>query len=153
MTSSWRIVKRTRAAQAFDGEGARLWGGRWNSPGVAMVYTASSAALATLELLVHLGSPRVLPSWVLFHCRFEEKLMSTLPEADLPGAWRSYPAPADLQARGDRWIASASSAVLSVPSAVVPFERNYLLNPAHPDFRGITISEAISFDIDLRLVH
>lgn len=152
MTISWRIVKRSRAGQAFDGEGARLWGGRWNSPGVALVYTSSSAALATLELLVHLGSPRVLPAYVLFECRFEEAIVASVESADLPAGWRSYPAPADLQARGDRWVASGGSAVLAVPSVIVPQERNYLLNPAHPDFRTIRISEAEPLDMDVRLL-
>jgi RES domain-containing protein len=147
-----RIVKAKYASSAFDGEGARINGGRWNSPGNAVVYTASSAALAALEMLVHLGKATVLSSYVLATCRFDEKVVVRLDLATLPGNWRSYPAPPELQRVGDEWLKRATSAVLEVPSVIIDTESNYLLNPTHPDFARVTIAAPRPFEFDLRLM-
>ncbi|MEW6682036.1 MAG: RES domain-containing protein [Nitrospirota bacterium] len=152
MITSWRIVKKPYATHAFDGEGARASGGRWNSPGVKMVYTADSPALATLEILVQLGNPTILPSFVLISATFEESLVTRVQPHTLPAKWRSYPAPPELQRRGDEWLLSRSSAVLAVPSAVVEHHTNYLINPEHPHFPTITRSSPQPFEFDLRLL-
>ncbi len=152
MLTSWRIVKATFAAQAFDGEGARASGGRWNSPGITMVYTADSPALAALEILVQLGNPTILPSFVLIAATFAESVVTRVQSNTLPAKWRSYPAPPELQRRGDEWVLARSSAVLAVPSAVVDHHINYLINPEHPDFSTITLSPPQSFEFDLRLL-
>jgi RES domain-containing protein len=149
--TAWRIVKARRVAGAFDGEGARVEGGRWNSPGTPLVYTAQSAALAALELLVHLGRGSILLAYVLVPCTFDAALVSRLDRSRLPRNWRSYPAPPELQTIGDEWIKGGTSAVLEVPSAVIENDSNYLLNPHHRDFRGIRILEPQSFEFDLRL--
>jgi RES domain-containing protein len=138
MPVGWRIVKSARAATAFDGEGARLWGGRWNSPGLAVIYTAENVSLAALELLVHLQESAAA-------------LVTALEAAELPARWHAYPAPPRLRELGDAWLRGLSSAVLAVPSAVVPAERNYLLNPAHPDFRRVTPGAPQRFAFDRRL--
>jgi RES domain-containing protein len=150
--TSWRIVKAKYATAAFDGEGARIAGGRWNSRGRTVVYTSESAALAALELLVHLGRSRSLPDYVIFSCSFSEKLIETLQPEDLPTNWRSYPAPARLARLGNTWLRERRSAVLRVPSAVIETESNYLLNPNHPQFRRIAISKPEPFELDLRLL-
>lgn len=152
MITTWRIVKARHAATAFDGEGARIAGGRWNSPGVAMIYTSQSAALATLELLVHLARSRSLIDYVIFSCTFAGSLVETLPQDDLPRDWRAYPAPPALRQIGDDWVRSARSAVLEVPSVVVEGETNFLLNPAHRDFERIDISAPRRIELDLRLL-
>jgi RES domain-containing protein len=152
MITAWRIVKARRAGDAFDGEGARLNGGRWNSPGTAAVYTAGSAALADLELLVHLNQGAALQSYVLIACTFAETCVIRLARSRLPSNWRSYPAPAELQSLGDAWINSRQSVVLEVPSAIVESESNYLLNPHHPGFPSITIGESKPFEFDIRLL-
>ncbi len=136
---------------AFDGEGARLYGGRWNSPGTRMVYTAQSQALAILEVLVHLQKAGVLPSYSLCAAHFEEDLVEALDLEALPDNWRSYPSPSGLRAIGDAWVVEQTSAVLEVPSVIVDDESNYLINPAHPDFPSITISEPRPFELDARL--
>ena len=150
MIRSWRIVKARHAANAFDGEGARLLGGRWNSPGRRVVYTAENAALAALEMLVHLGRMTILPAYVVIRCDFDEKLVTEV--GKLPADWRKYPAPPALPAIGDAWLASGKSAVLRVPSAIVPGENNYLLNPAHPKFARIAIGAPERFELDTRLL-
>ena len=152
MITSWRIANAKYSSNLFDGEGARLFGGRWTSPGVAVVYTAESAALATLELLVHLGTSAVLSSYVLATASFAEGLVSEVKRSDLPPNWRSYPAPPALQLMGDRWFRAAASAVLQMPSVVIETEFNYLLNPQHKDFRSIRITVPEPFQMDVRLV-
>ena len=117
-----------------------------------MVYTAGSAALAALEMLVHLGRGATLPAYVLIACSFEDTLVSRLDRSRLPPHWRSYPAPPELQLLGDEWLKSGTSPVLEVPSAVIPTEPNYLLNPRHRDFASITLSPPEPFAFDLRLL-
>ena len=145
---AWRIVEAPFADQAFTGEGARLAGGRWNSPGRAIVYVAGSASLAMLEMLVHLGRQEMLRAYLLFEVTFDETLLATIEPEDLPTTWRVFPSPAAVQQIGDAWAAQAASAVLRVPSAVMPTEWNYLLNPAHPDFVKITIGPAQPLKFD-----
>jgi RES domain-containing protein len=152
VTTAWRIVKARHAANAFDGEGASLEGGRWNAPGSPMVYTAGSAALAALEMLVHLGRGATLPAYVLIACAFDDTLVSRLDRSRLPAHWRSYPAPPELQLLGGEWLKRGTSPVLEVPSAVIPGEPNYLLNPRHRDFASITLSPPEPFEFDLRLL-
>jgi RES domain-containing protein len=151
MPTGWRIVKTARLATAFDGEGARLHGGRWNSPGTALVYTAQSQALAALELLVHLQSSQLLVSYSSLSARFGDSAIEVLDPARLPRGWRQFPAPVALQQIGDRWAAERRSPVLQVPSALVPDELNFLLNPAHPDFGRIRLGAPIPFEFDPRL--
>src|ERR1700719_2551514 len=91
--TAWRIVKARQAAGAFDGDGARVDGGRWNSPGTPVVYTSQSAALAALEILVHLGRASILRAYVLIPCTFDDAVVSRLDRRRLPKSWRSYPAP------------------------------------------------------------
>ena len=149
--TAWRICKARRRAAAFSGAGARLYGGRWNSPGTPVVYTAGSISLAQLEMLVHLESEDLLRKYVLCPVMFDEALVLPLPADDLPRNWRADPPPRKLQEIGDHWIETGQSAVLRVPSVLVPQEANYLLNPAHPDFRKIKIGSFRSFRFDRRL--
>jgi RES domain-containing protein len=149
--SVWRIVRERHAAQAFNGEGARLYGGRWNSLGVPVVYAAGSRALAALEMLVHLDSPRILSRFVLCQVDFDERLVQALEPAEIPDDGRADPPPGSTQAIGDEWVEVAGSAVLRVPSVIVAEESNYLLNPAHSDFSKIRVGKPVPFDFDPRL--
>ena len=152
MITSWRIVKAKYAATAFEGEGSRRAGGRWSSRGLPIIYTAESAALAALELLVHLGHTRTLPEYVVFSCTFPESMVETIQIDVLPYDWRLHPGPAALRRLGDDWARDRRSAVLKVPSAVIDTESNYLLNPEHRSFRRITISAPQKFELDKRLL-
>lgn len=151
MITAWRITKARYAAGAFDGEGARLAGGRWTSPGNPVVYTAENAALAALEILVHLDATG-RPAYALIPCTFPGDIVLRLDRRRLPAAWRSYPAPASLQQLGDAWFKSGASAVLDVPSVVIDMQSNYLLNPTHSDFGRVTIGKPGPFDFDSRLL-
>jgi RES domain-containing protein len=150
--TGWRIVKARYAGSAFDGEGARRYGGRWNSPGLPVVYTAASQALAALEMLVHLGNSAVLPSYVSIPCSFDEAVVLRLDRRRLPKSWRTYPPPPALALVGDAWLKDGTSAVLDVPNAIIPTESNFLLNPRHADFTSIAIRTPQAFEFDLRLL-
>lgn len=117
-----------------------------------VIYTSESAALAALEVLVHLGRSRSLPEYVMSSCTFSESVVSEIDAARLPRDWRTFPAPQGLSILGDDWVRSGTSAVLRVPSAVIEVEHNYLLNPEHPDFRHIKISRGTRFELDFRLL-
>lgn len=150
--SAWRIFKPQHAATAFSGEGARRYGGRWNTPDTPVVYTAGSLSLAALEMLVHLSSHQVLESYLVCEVQFERNLIEMIGVASLPDDWRSDPAPLAVKRIGDAWIEDGSSAVLQVPSAIVETEFNFLLNPGHADFAEIEIGEPEPFRFDPRLV-
>src|SRR5215218_8031319 len=152
MATGWRIVKSRHTGTAFDGEGARLYGGRWNSPGTPMVYTSSTISLAVLEILVHLQEASLLSSYSLISADFDDALVERLDHSMLPDGWRTYPAPSDLQRIGDEWVRSQRSVALEVPSVIVESESNYLLNPAHPDFSSVVIGEPELFTFDEHLL-
>ena len=150
---AWRLVRPARgtAAEAFGGEGARLFGGRWNSPGLPVVYVSATLSLAALEVLAHADRRSFERDWVVFRVAIPEVAVLELRDEDLPTDWRATPVSEGARSVGDAWVASGASAALSVPSVVVPVERNYLLNPLHPDFRSIRIGEARRFRFDARL--
>lgn len=152
MPEAWRIVKRKHEGTAFTGEGARLFGGRWTSPGRPAVYTSATIALATLEMLVHLETALPLPAYSLFPVTIPDDLVALLDPDDLPDGWQAYPAPPATQHLGDAWLAAGATPVLRVPSAVVPSEHNYLLNPAHPAFQRLRIGPPRGLQMDPRLV-
>jgi RES domain-containing protein len=140
----WRLAR--RPFDAIDGEGARLFGGRWNRPGLAVVYCAINLSLAVLEILVHLDVElREFPSdYVKIPIEIPRSLkldrIDHLPE-DL----------ADTIEIGSQWCQAAKTVGLLVPSIVVPEERNLLLNPSHRDFPRLHVREAQQFRIDARL--
>lgn len=136
MPEAFRLVKARRTATAFDGEGAAKAGGRWNSRGIRVVYASATRSLAALETLVHIDG--TIPfDWVMLRCEFPDELIELVRMAKLPSDWRSHPAPPELRELGDRWAREGRSAVLAVPSVLVPEETNFLLNPLHPDFAKI----------------
>jgi RES domain-containing protein len=152
LITAWRLVKSRHAGAAFDGEGARLHGGRWNSAGIRIAYASDSMALAALEVLAHLQSTTVLQSYSLATIRFPESLIEVLEPATLPKGWRRYPSPLENQAIGDRWIAEGKSLVLRVPSAIIPSAANFLVNPLHPEFGSAIIERPERFAFDPRLL-
>lgn len=145
----WRLTTARYAETAFAGEGARLYGGRWNSPGRAVVYLAGSLALAALEILVHVKSHDELGKYVKIRVEASEGLASGV-EA-LPENWQQGRASDETRSLGDRWLEVRETPLLRVPSVVIPEEHNYLLNPQHAGFRELTIGEAEPFSFDPRL--
>jgi RES domain-containing protein len=149
--TGWRIVPEGKAATAFDGEGARLYGGRWNSPGVPMIYASEHQSLAALEIRVHIDKTAMRKTYKCFAFQFDEKLMEVFRIGSLPGDWRLEPPPHSLQQLGDKWVKSGTSVILAVPSVIIPKERNYLINPKHPNFAKVKIGPPTEFTFDQRL--
>ncbi len=151
MQTVWRIVTRRFAVAAFDGEGARRFGGRWNRAGDAMVYTAQSRSLALLEMLVQDEPLRA--HYLLIPAQLPANLSITHIKADqLDPNWRHLEGRQSLQAIGHQWLQDAQSCVLQVPSAVMPAEHNFLINPLHPEFSRIKIGPPETLDSDVRLL-
>ncbi|AUB81712.1 RES family NAD+ phosphorylase [Candidatus Thiodictyon syntrophicum] len=153
--TSFRLVDEDYLESAFSGDGARLYGGRWNTPGVAVIYTAQSLSLAQLELLVHLEADDVLRRhWRYFAVEVDSRAILVCESwADLPPDYAAWPAPASTRALGERWIAESVSVGLSVPSAVTPGEHNILLNPAHPGYAAaVVVGAPRPLRLDRRLV-
>jgi RES domain-containing protein len=146
----WRIVTARRARTAFSGEGARLYGGRWNPKGAPVVYTAENRALAMLEMLVQDEPLRA--RYVVIPATLPDGLpIERVEAAKLPSDWRAPRRLDDTRAIGAAWAASKRTAVLAVPSAILPEETNYLLNPVHAEFRRIRIGKARALLTDARL--
>lgn len=150
MTSVYRICKTKYAANAFDGEGAFRFGGRWNSRGTRIVYAAGSLSLAVLEMLVHFQDDSILPDYTFIEAKIEENLIENV--GKLPKNWQKSPPSFDVQKIGDDWAKQNLSAVLRVPSAMISSESNYLINPNHQDFSRITYGKPQNFTFDERLL-
>ncbi|MCP4117124.1 MAG: RES family NAD+ phosphorylase [Desulfobacteraceae bacterium] len=146
--TAWRINKAKYIATAFDGTGSKKAGGRWNSIGTSMVYTSESLALATLEASVHLPSYELLKIYQCISIRFDKAMVM---EPDLPEEWNLHPPGPPSQFLGDQWIKEGQSAVLQVPSIIIPGESNFLINPNHPNFAKMTIGAALDYPYDSRL--
>ena len=152
MASAWRIVRASRARTAFSGEGAWRYGGRWSSAGVRVVYVSEHQSTAALEIFVH-TTPVLLPEkYQAFRLEWPDSLTEEFPMKKWPANWRISPPPAETMEIGDRWAAERRSAVLAVPSAISPDDKNFLLNPEHPDFKRIRIAPPIDYDFDPRLL-
>jgi RES domain-containing protein len=129
-----------------------MFGGRWNHRGTAIVYTSSTLSLAAMELLVHLDDEDLATDYVGIAADIPASLdIARVRDTDLPRNWRAYPRHQTLADLGSRWAAARESAVLAVPSAVIPQELNYLLNPLHPHFKRIQIGRPEPFSFDPRL--
>ena len=150
--SAWRIDKEKWAKQSFSGVGASLEGGRWNSPGILVGYASEHLAMAAQEKFIHMPKPLPRRSrFVKFGIRFGKLAVARLRASDLPPGWRSEPVPIGTQAIGDAWVKGSKTAILAVPSVLIPEETNFILNPAHPDFSRIEISGAEPFVFDPRM--
>lgn len=148
----WRIIPKLHLSRAFDGEGARRFGGRWNRLGTRVVYTSATLSLAALEFFVNLDRDTEPDQLVALSADIPDDVhIDYMKMSSLPKNWRSYPVPEAVQDLGTAWVASGSTAVLAVPSAVIPDERNYLLNPAHPDFQRFHLNKPEAFHFDPRM--
>lgn len=146
--TTFRLVKRIHFDSAFNGEGARLYGGRWNSPGVPVVYTSESLALCCLEIFVHLPSYKLLNDYVYFKLSFDSELVTN---AEISDGWSVRPVSKVSQSIGDKWILDNNFPVLKVPSVIIPEGANYLLNTGHSDIQRIKIGKPSPMVFDPRL--
>jgi RES domain-containing protein len=146
----WRIARECYAP--LDGEGARRVGGRWNSPGRPVVYAARAASLAVLEVLAWTDPDDVPDDLRLFEIEVPDDAdIESVEISSLPADWTEPGSPACIAA-GDRWLATGNSLALAVPSAVLPEERNLLINPRHPDAVRVYAADSRPFTFDIRLL-
>lgn len=149
----YRLVRKARASEAFSGEGARRYGGRWNPKNIPAVYGSEHLSLAVLEFRVNQATYDPQDGFVYFLFEFDEALVEAVTEP--PKGWRERfsldGSKTAAQAFGEDWILKSRSAVLSVPSAVLETERNFVLNTRHPDFPKIQIGPKLELNLDLRL--
>ncbi|MBV9388262.1 MAG: RES family NAD+ phosphorylase [Chroococcidiopsidaceae cyanobacterium CP_BM_ER_R8_30] len=149
---AWRVTPAKHAATAFSGEGARQYGGRWNSVGTPVVYCSAYLSLAILETLVHIDQSQLGRRYVYFKIEIPDTLpVQTLTPNQLPLNWQEEPAPLSLAIVGDDWVRQGKTAVLVVPSAILSQENNIILNPNHSDFTNIRISIPEALILDPRL--
>jgi RES domain-containing protein len=154
LIQAWRVIKKKHLPHALSGEGARLGGGRWNHVGVPVVYASETLSLAVLELFIHftrrditiskslVAIPVLIPDTI--------KVIDVFAQ-DLPPGWKTSPPPDFTRDIGTEWAKGGASALLRVPSAVIPEEHNFVLNVKHPDFTKITLGDARSFTLDDRV--
>jgi RES domain-containing protein len=152
----WRIAKHTAEYEATDlsGGGAKVAGGRWNSRGTPVVYAASTISLATLEALAHLGDNISIRNAFLVQISVPQSVWrrrELIEAKSLPPTWVAEPPGSTTMLFGDRWIAGMSAPLLLVPSVIVPEEYNVLINPAHPQAKGITAMVLRQYVYDPRL--
>jgi len=150
MAAFFRIVQAHWTASAMSGEGARRWGGRWNPPGMAAVYLAESRALAALEILVHAQREAIHLEWNVIEVAVSDELVTMTHPAELPADWQALPSSPGARRFGEAWLRQGKSVALSLPSVVVPEERVLLVDPLHPDFIKLRVSEPRMFRFDPR---
>ena len=148
----WRITK--PYPDKLSGMGGIYVSGRWHEKGHRIIYTSCTPSLAALEYLVHLD-PTLAPSGLgLLQIDIPDDI--AIQECDpstLTSNWRQYfPIPMELQKFGTKWLAENRTAILAVPSAIIPIEKNYIINPAHPAMARITMVDEIDFSFDPRLL-
>jgi len=150
--TTYRICKTRYAATWFDGEGAYRFGGRWNSPGTRILYTAGSLSLAALEMLVHLNNEEILLAYSFATAEFDENLILSVEDfRTMPENWSASPPLLEIQQIGDEWEREMASVVLKVSTSILPVESNFLINVAHPEFSKVKLGKPQPFTFDKRL--
>jgi RES domain-containing protein len=143
-------IARSLYAEDLSGTGARMVGGRWNTKGIALLYTAESRALAAMELAVRVDFSRKPKDLVMITIGMPDEAEIAEPNT-LPEDWYQYPHRALTRQIGDAFVMEGKALALKVPSAIVKGDFNFLINPQHPDFKHVHILHMTSFDFDERL--
>ena len=147
--TAWRIAPEKYRDQAFTGDGAKIWGGRWNPMGRPAVYCAENLSLAVLELIVHLEDHDDINRYIAIPVSFDSQLVKTLRR--LPANWNQLPMGPESMAVGEKWLDENKYPVLKVPSTIVPIESNFVLNPAHPGFGRLETGSPEKINLDPRI--
>jgi RES domain-containing protein len=148
----YRILRRAYARAPFDGEGAYRYGGRWSSPGTRLAYASEHQSLAMLEYFVHLDKEDPPLDLVLAIADVPDDLARQRVEIrDIPANWREAAAPPELARLGDEFAQRGEYCVLIVPSVLAPAENNWLINPAHSDYKKIDIHKVAALNYDPRM--
>lgn len=145
-------LSREKYAKDLSGKGAAVFGNRWNSKGIEMLYTAESRALAMAEVLVHLSLTNLPDDYMMIEIEISDSLEIELLNVNRLGEnWNSNPLDPRIQTLGDEFIRARKKCVLKVPSAVVKGDFNYLINPNHSEISKIKIKSVTKFPFDKRV--
>ncbi len=147
----YRLCSKRHIDTAFSGEGARLYGGRWNAPGTPAIYTSEHLSLAVLENLVHLEAAQLPRDRIALAIDVPDDAIEVFPTRQLPKNWRSRAAQKALVQVGQEWLRANKTLALKVPSAIVPSEHNLVLNPAHSRSAELSEKGRDPFSFDPRL--
>lgn len=155
----WRLEQKSFLREAFSGHGAALYPGRWNLPGQPAAYCSGTISLAALEILVNMSPEEMkVMEFYSVHAKIPDEVVKRMKILTIDRAgkiskeWRSTPCPEETRIYGGKWLDDKSSLIMRVPSAVVPQEDNYLINPRHPDFSKVDIGRPERFIFDARLL-
>ncbi|MBM34054.1 MAG: hypothetical protein CML22_07120 [Rheinheimera sp.] len=149
----YRLAKTKYSDSAFTGVGAKMAGGRWNSEGIACVYTTQSEAQAVLEVLVHLQASPPLDAYTFTRIKLLDSDLMNLEDKALPKGWNEPEGSRAARALGDGWITSTQSLALVVPSVITRHEKNVIINPQHPDLpKRLQSVESWPYGFDRRLL-
>ncbi len=139
-------------ADDISGKGAYLSGGRWNKPGTYALYTSGSVSLALFEVLTRFSIDLIGDIFDLVTLEIPANIpIDEVQLKDLPTAWNGFPAPETVIDLGDKWLKERKGLVLKVPSALIPVESNYILNPLHKEFKKVKKIGRENFNIDKRI--
>ena len=141
----------SRYARQLSGEGARMFGGRWNQQGDACIYTSGTRSLCMLEYLANVPPDHIPPELSITVYYLPDDRCRLIAKSDLPENWNEVPAPVSTKVFGSRLLADSTCICFAVPSVIVPFEWNYILNPAASDFSLLQIRAIEPFTVDLRI--
>ena len=144
-------ISKTKYANDLTGEGARLYGGRWNNKLTPCIYTAETRALALLEYTVNVNVDEIPRALSIVTLQIPDKNLVELTESILPGDWKDAPAPSSTRQLGTRILNEGKTAVIKIPSVIIPGEFNYILNPLHVDSRNFKIMHIHDFIFDVRI--
>lgn len=147
----YRVV-RNKYLYDLSGAGSKLFGGRWNSPGIPALYTSSSKSLAVLESLTNTPPGILQNDFSILILEIAGKVLTDeFHEKDLPKNWKTYPAPVNLAKLGDKWLLARKRLLLKVPSVIIPSEFNFIINPLHEDIRKVKITVTEKLELDGRV--
>lgn len=144
-------IGNTKYAHLLNGEGARLYGGRWNSVGTPCLYTSERISLCVLEYACNVSLDLLPVSLSITIITLPDGSWQEFKMADLPRGWQDTPPSADTQLWGTGKLAALSALALKLPSVVVPSEFNFIINPLHPEFKKVKIKETLPFNFDKRI--
>lgn len=146
--TAWRITLKKYGQESMKGQGAKLYGGRWNPVGYPAIYLAQHLSLVILEIVVHFDSPAIIKDFIAFPFSFDKTSIFSLSASSLPKNWTDLPIPSSTQQIGKKWLDADENMVMQVPSTVVPLESNFVVNPRHKDFKHIEIEDPVPLHID-----
>ncbi|PWT96808.1 MAG: hypothetical protein C5B52_14885 [Bacteroidetes bacterium] len=144
-------ISKTEYAKNISGEGSKKFGGRWNHPGIACLYCAASRSLAVLEFSANVSLELLPKSLSIIQIEIPDDSWIEIPINKLPPGWSSHPSPPQSREFGTKLLTRAETLCIKIPSAIIPEEYNYLINPLHKDFGKVKVKSVEDFVFDHRV--